>query len=134
MLFIGAMIALVLSGSLLFIFIFWEITAFCSYALISFHNDDPKAVVHYEWTGEIQPQIVISFTSNLRLMWPYSHKVLGELNYGWSDGLNAFVVQDADENFQTFVGFNHIPESYYAGKYDSLDFSNGFFHCLRESL
>jgi len=42
--FIGAMAGLVLSGSLLFMFIFWEITAFCSYALISFHNDDPKAV------------------------------------------------------------------------------------------
>jgi NADH-quinone oxidoreductase subunit L len=42
--FIGAMIGLVLSGSLLFMFLFWEITAFCSYALISFHNDDPKAV------------------------------------------------------------------------------------------
>jgi NADH-quinone oxidoreductase subunit L len=44
MLFIGAMAGLGLSGSLLFMFIFWEITAFCSYALISFHNDDPKAV------------------------------------------------------------------------------------------
>jgi NADH-quinone oxidoreductase subunit L len=44
LLFIGAMIGLVLSGSLLFMFFFWEITAFCSYALISFHNDDPKAV------------------------------------------------------------------------------------------
>ena len=42
--FIGAMVGLGLSGSLLFTFIFWEITAFCSYALISFHNDDPKAV------------------------------------------------------------------------------------------
>jgi len=42
--FIGAMIGLVLSGSLLWMFFFWEITAFCSYALISFHNDDPKAV------------------------------------------------------------------------------------------
>lgn len=42
--FIGAMIGLVLSSSLLFMFLFWEITAFCSYALISFHNDDPKAV------------------------------------------------------------------------------------------
>jgi NADH-quinone oxidoreductase subunit L len=42
--FIGAMAGLGLSGSLLFTFIFWEITAFCSYALISFHNDDPKAV------------------------------------------------------------------------------------------
>jgi len=44
LLFIGAMVGLVLSGSLLFMFVFWEITAFCSYALISFHNDDPKAV------------------------------------------------------------------------------------------
>jgi NADH-quinone oxidoreductase subunit L len=44
LLFIGAMVGLVLSGSLLFMFFFWEITAFCSYALISFHNDNPAAV------------------------------------------------------------------------------------------
>jgi NADH-quinone oxidoreductase subunit L len=44
LLFIGAMAGLVLSGSLLFMFFFWEITAFCSYALISFHNDNPAAV------------------------------------------------------------------------------------------
>ncbi|HVM71366.1 MAG TPA: proton-conducting transporter membrane subunit [Anaerolineales bacterium] len=42
--FIGAMVGLGLSGSLLFTFFFWEITALCSYALISFHNDDPSAV------------------------------------------------------------------------------------------
>ncbi len=35
---------LVLTGSLMFMFLFWEITALCSYALIAFHNDDPKAV------------------------------------------------------------------------------------------
>ena len=42
--FIGAMVGLVLSSNLLLMFVFWEITALCSYALISFHNDDPKAV------------------------------------------------------------------------------------------
>jgi NADH-quinone oxidoreductase subunit L len=42
--FIGAMAGLALSGSLLFTFFFWEITALCSYALISFHNDNPRAV------------------------------------------------------------------------------------------
>jgi NADH-quinone oxidoreductase subunit L len=42
--FIGAMVGLVLSSNLLVVFVFWEITALCSYALISFHNDDPKAV------------------------------------------------------------------------------------------
>ncbi len=44
LLFIGAMCGLVLTSSLFLLFIFWEITALCSYALISFHNDDPKAV------------------------------------------------------------------------------------------
>ena len=42
--FIGAMVGLVLSSNLLLVFIFWEITALCSYALISFNNDDPNAV------------------------------------------------------------------------------------------
>ena len=42
--FIGAMVGLAVSGSLLFTFLFWEITAFCSYALISFQNDNPHAV------------------------------------------------------------------------------------------
>ena len=42
--FIGAMVGLVLSGNLFFTFLFWEITALCSYGLISFYNDDPKAV------------------------------------------------------------------------------------------
>lgn len=42
--FIGAMVGLVLTTNLLLVFVFWEITALCSYALISFYNDDPKAV------------------------------------------------------------------------------------------
>ena len=42
--FIGAMVGLVLSSNLLVVFVFWEITALCSYALISFYNDDPMAV------------------------------------------------------------------------------------------
>lgn len=44
LLFIGAMAGLVLTGSFFFLFIFWEITALCSYALISFDNDNPAAV------------------------------------------------------------------------------------------
>ena len=42
--FIGAMVGLVLSANLLMVVVFWEITALCSWLLISFHNDDPKAV------------------------------------------------------------------------------------------
>jgi NADH-quinone oxidoreductase subunit L len=45
LLFIGAMAGLVLTSSLLLLFLFWEVVAFCSYALISFDSDNPKAVV-----------------------------------------------------------------------------------------
>lgn len=33
-----------LTGNLLLLFLFWELVALCAYALIAFHNDDPKAV------------------------------------------------------------------------------------------
>jgi NADH-quinone oxidoreductase subunit L len=42
--FIGSMAGLVLTSNMLLLFVFWEITSLCSYALISFHSDDPKAV------------------------------------------------------------------------------------------
>jgi NADH-quinone oxidoreductase subunit L len=38
------MAGLVLTTNLFLMFLFWEITALCSYGLISFYNDDPKAV------------------------------------------------------------------------------------------
>jgi len=44
LLFIGAMIALALSDNFLTLYIFWEIIGFCSYALIAYYYNDPKAV------------------------------------------------------------------------------------------
>ncbi len=44
LLFIGAMSGLVLSGSLLTMYFFWEICGICSFSLIGFHYDDPKAL------------------------------------------------------------------------------------------
>jgi len=41
--FIGAMVGLVLTSNMMLMFVFWEITALCSYVLISFYNDDQKA-------------------------------------------------------------------------------------------
>ena len=54
--FIGAMAALALTSNLFFLFLFWEITALCSYALISFYSDDPKAVA-----GGIKALIITQF-------------------------------------------------------------------------
>ncbi len=42
-LFIGSMVCLVFTNNLLILYIFWEIIGLCSYALIGFYNEDPKA-------------------------------------------------------------------------------------------
>lgn len=44
LLFIGAMSGLVLSGSLLSLYFFWETVGICSFSLIGFHYDDPRAL------------------------------------------------------------------------------------------
>ena len=54
--FFGAMAGLALTSNLFLMFVFWEITALCSYALISFYNDDPKAVA-----GGIKALIITQF-------------------------------------------------------------------------
>ncbi len=43
LIFIGAMIGLVISESLLVLYVFWEIVGLCSYSLIGFYHKDKKA-------------------------------------------------------------------------------------------
>jgi NADH-quinone oxidoreductase subunit L len=71
--FIGAMVGLVLTSSLMLMFVFWEITALCSYALISFNNDDPKAVA-----GGMKALIITQFggiglLAGALLLYTYQH-------------------------------------------------------------
>jgi NADH-quinone oxidoreductase subunit L len=44
LLFVGSMIGLALSDSIILVYIFWELVGFCSYALISYYYKDPKAL------------------------------------------------------------------------------------------
>jgi NADH-quinone oxidoreductase subunit L len=44
LLFIGSMIGLALSDTIILVYIFWELVGFCSYALIAYYFRDPKAV------------------------------------------------------------------------------------------
>ena len=43
-LFIGSMIGLALTDNLIILYLFWEMIGFCSYILIAYFYDDPKAV------------------------------------------------------------------------------------------
>jgi NADH:ubiquinone oxidoreductase subunit 5 (subunit L)/multisubunit Na+/H+ antiporter MnhA subunit len=43
LLFIGSMVCLVFTNNLLILYLFWEVIGLCSYGLIGFYNQDPKA-------------------------------------------------------------------------------------------
>ncbi len=114
--FIGAMAGLVLTSNLLLIFVFWEITALCSYALISFYNDDPKAVaggmkaliitqlggiglllgalLSYAYLGTLDLQVFLEKASTLPV------DVLAVLAFGF---LIAAAAKSAQFPFQTWL-------------------------------
>lgn len=80
----------------------------------------PVAVVHYEYRGLHPAELVVSATSNLRLMWPYSERVWGTLTHAWDDGLGALLVQDGGERAAAVIGANRRPIQALAGRYDGF--------------
>ncbi|MCX6053725.1 MAG: NADH-quinone oxidoreductase subunit L [Chloroflexi bacterium] len=114
--FIGSMVGLVLTSNLMLMFVFWEITAFCSYALISFHNDDPKAVrggikallitsvggvglligalILYAYTGSVDIHALLANSSSLPA------QILALLAFGF---LAAAAAKSAQFPFQTWL-------------------------------
>jgi NADH-quinone oxidoreductase subunit L len=114
--FIGAMVGLVMTTNLLLMFVFWEITALCSYALIAFHNDDPKAVA-----GGVKALIItqlggIGLLAGALLLYAYTgsydiHMIIGDSSIlppnvlGWMafGCLVAAAAKSAQFPFQTWL-------------------------------
>jgi NADH:ubiquinone oxidoreductase subunit 5 (subunit L)/multisubunit Na+/H+ antiporter MnhA subunit len=46
LIFQGSMMGLVFSGNLVVMYVFWELTAICSWRLIGFHRQEPKPILH----------------------------------------------------------------------------------------
>jgi len=83
---------------------------------------EPQGVIHYQYDGQHEGELVLSFKSNLRMMWPLSEKVLGELCHGWDSDLNAFIVSDRSGDFVGMLGANRIPVETLSGQYNGFAF------------
>jgi glycogen debranching enzyme len=81
---------------------------------------DPCGVIHYEYRGVYPAELVIKFKSNLRLMWPYSEKVLGSLGYAFDADYNAFFVQDEQGICSAMIGANRKPDTSFIGQYSDI--------------
>lgn len=85
------------------------------------------AVIHYEIKNNLTRKVVVSFQSNMRLMWPYSENVLGNIHFEWNKNLNGFRIQDERNMFSTIFGINKTVESYEIEKVDDYTKSASIF-------
>lgn len=92
--------------------------------IITVHHENPVAAIQYQWEGA-PAELIVQFKSNLRLMWPYSHKVLGQVKYGWGIGGQTFIATDERKLFTTMIGFNQKPKRRLAGQFDGFIINNG---------
>lgn len=70
----------------------------------------PVGVIHYEYRGP-ETKLSVAFSSNMRLMWPYSENVLKTIEYGYQPTFNAVEVTAPEAGLSTFVGASMIPVS-----------------------
>ena len=89
--------------------------------IISGHPTEASAVVHYELRSLSPAKLIVKLKSNLRLMWPYSERVTGQLHFDWNEGLNSFIFSNKIGSAVTITGSNRKPLQHKAGQYDDFE-------------
>jgi glycogen debranching enzyme len=85
--------------------------------------DHPSGVIHYEYHGVYPAELVVKVKSNLRLMWPYSEKVLGSMGHTFDLDYNAFYVQDQSGIFSAMIGANRMPGQSIKGQFSDFKYN-----------
>ena len=67
--------------------------------------ESPAVVAHYQWEGDVD-SLVVSFSSNMRFMWPYDSNALGSILGGWSENAGLYAFTAADGEFVSLLGAN----------------------------
>lgn len=84
--------------------------------------EHPCGVIHYEYHGVYPAELVVTVKSNLRLMWPYSEKVLGSVGHAFNLDYNAFYVQDHSGTFAAMFGANRKPGKTVIGQFSDFHY------------
>jgi len=102
--------------------------------IITADFNKPVAVLHYEWTANTIKKIWIKYTSNLRLMWPYSDTSSPVINYQWSPEMNAAIVSNPNANLVSLMSFSNRPDDHVMGQYKDFHMSQGTIRGNQTSL
>lgn len=82
---------------------------------------DPLLAVRYDWDNTNVERIFVNYTSNLRLMWPYSLESTGTLFYSQSNDGTVTSLFDKEKNLNMVTAFDKSPLSFKSGECDFKD-------------
>ena len=90
---------------------------------IAGERSGPGGIVHYHADSNHPLELFFSAVIDQRIMWPHSDQATGSLNFGWDDGLNAFVVSNISETLTSVVGASRVPEERIAGQFSVVEWT-----------
>lgn len=82
--------------------------------------DKPIGVIHYEWTGNDILKLYVKFTSNLRMMWPYSDTSSPIMSYQWCKQLCGVMINNEHAGSGSIIGFSNQPDNFILGQYKNF--------------
>ena len=78
--------------------------------------DQPLFTINYSWDNPEIEEVYVAYTSNLRLMWPYSLESTGTLYYANEGAVTT--VFDRDRQLNVITAFDVTPTEVKSGMYD----------------
>lgn len=93
--------------------------------IITASIDKPLAILHYDWSRNNIHKVWVQYTTNQRLMWPYSDTCNPIMYYQWSDRLNTTLVSSPHAGLASLFGFSNRPQNKLLGQYGQFRIQNG---------
>ena len=86
--------------------------------IITASPKEPLMTINYKWDDIHIEKVYITYTSNLRLMWPYSLNATGTLHYATDKNGAITTVFDKNHELNIMTAFDHEPAECQSGMYN----------------
>lgn len=77
----------------------------------------PLGAIHYQWDGGAIDKLFVQYTTNFRYMWPYSHRVSGEMGFIWDPKSRMAITTAQSGDLTGILSFSAPPQIGVLGKY-----------------
>jgi hypothetical protein len=85
------------------------------------------ALIHYELETAQHVSLLVKYRCDLRWMWPYDERALGDVYFAYDDALGALHVKDRSGDFYCVMGADSSPLKHLSGQFGGISWKSGSF-------